>query len=514
MTKDPQINNQRIAKNTIMLFVRTMLIMAISLYTSRVLLYTLGVEDYGLYNVIAGVVVIFGSLIASLAGASSRFITYELGCATDAITQLKKTFSSILTMHYLLALLILILGETIGLWFVGNKLVIPAERYDAAMWVYQCSLLTTVLSLISVPYNALIIAHEKMSVFAYISLIECILKLLIIYLIVELPFDNMIVYAILMALTQLLIRFIYTIYSKRHFIEANTGLSIDSTIFIEIGKFTAWTFGGSMACVGLTQGINILLNMFFGPVVNAARAISVQVQVACITIVSNFQTAVKPQLTKSFASGDLQRMHGLICMSSKYGFYLLLLLVFPLEMLMAPILNIWLSEVPKHTVSLCMLLLLVILTDPFRVPIIASIHATGNIKMFQTVESLCLLSILPVTYVLLRFFNISPELVIVTYLCIEYITQVIRLLIVLPRIKLAYSAYIVKVLLPVVWPVIFFVIAFLLFNQDSIYSFGELILYALIWEIYALFVIGITGLSNTERHRIIELIGKKIFHTH
>lgn len=513
MSQDIIQNNKRIAKNTIMLFFRTMLIMAVSLYTSRVLISTLGIEDYGLYNVIGGVVVIFSSLTASLAGASSRFITYELGCITDDNTQLKKTFSSILTIHYLLSLFILILGETIGLWFVCNKLVIPIERFDAAMWVYQCSLVATVLTLVSVPYNALIIAHEKMAAFAYISLVECTLKLLIIYLIVKLPFDNLIVYAILMALTQLLIRFVYTVYSKKNFAETNTNLSINRGIFIEVGKFTAWSFGGSMAYVGFTQGINILLNMFFGPVVNAARAVSVQVQAACLTIVSNFQTAVKPQITKSFAIGDLQRMHELICMSSKYGFYLLLLLVFPLEMLITPILNIWLSEIPDHTISFCMLLLLVILTDPFKIPIIASVYATGNIRKFQTVESLCLLSIIPIAYILLRFFSISPEVVIVIYLCIEYITQIVRLLIVLPKIKFALSTYVIKVIVPIILPIAILVITFL-FKQDSILSLGKLVLYALMWEVYTVLVIGLTGLTNKERQRIIELMRKKIFQTH
>lgn len=512
MSNDVSQNNKRIAKNTVMLFFRTMLIMAISLYTSRVLLSMLGIEDYGLYNVIAGVVVIFGSITASLSGASSRFITYELGCITDNNAQLRKIFSSILTIHYLLALLILILGETFGLWFVCHKLVIPIERYDAAMWVYQCSLITSVLSVISIPYNALMIAHEKMSAFAYISLIECTLKLLIIYLIVVLSFDHLIIYAILIAVIQLFIRLIYAIYSKKHFVESNTGLSFDKGVFFEIGKFTIWTFGGNLAYVGYTQGINILLNMFFGPVVNAARGLSVQVQSACLTMVSNFQTAVKPQITKSYASQDLQRMHDLLCMSSKYGFYLLLLLVFTIEMLLIPILNIWLTEIPDHTASFCMILLLVTLSDPLKVPILACVHATGNIKKFQIVESLCLLSIIPIAYLLLKLFDITPEVVIIVYLCIEFITQFIRLLIVLPRIAMSFSTYIKNVLLPILLPLLILSTTVCFFHQTKILSIGELLIYSLTCFLYALLVIGLIGLTNSERSRFLRLIKTRFSH--
>ena len=313
-------NNKRIAKNALMLYARMLLLMLIGLYTSRVILNTLGIEDYGIYNVVGGIVVMFSFLSNSLSTASSRFITYDIGIGD--FSKMKKTFGNIVTIHLLLAGIILILGETIGLWFVLNKLQVPENRMTAALWVYQFSIFSFVLNIISVPYNASIIAHERMKAFAYISIMDAILKLVIIYLLIIIPYDKLITYAILFFCIQLLDRIIYGIYCVKNFEETKARISLDKQLFKKIFGFSIWTMNGCLAVAGYTQGLNILLNMFFGPTVNAARGIAVQVQNIVQNFCNNFLMALNPQITKSYAQNNLKYMHQLVKVSSKFSFLL------------------------------------------------------------------------------------------------------------------------------------------------------------------------------------------------
>ena len=271
-----------------------LLIMVVSLYTSRVVLSTLGVEDYGLYNVVGGVITMFAFLNGTLSGATQRFVTYELGNGSKQ--RLKRVFNTSMCIHWIVALIILLLAETGGLWFVYNKLVIPSERFSAAIWVYQFSVLSTMVLIVSLPYNACIISHEKMSAFAYISIIEVVLRLLVVYLLRLSTFDKLIAYAFLLFLVQLLIQAIYIYYSKQNFEESHYKFQIDKEVAKEMVGFTGWSFFGGLASVGMGQGLNILLNMFFGPTVNAARAIASQVEAAIHGFVQNFQTAMNPQI--------------------------------------------------------------------------------------------------------------------------------------------------------------------------------------------------------------------------
>lgn len=331
---DTSKSNKRIAKNTLLLYVRMLFLMIISLYTSRVILNTLGVEDYGINNVVSGFIGMLGFLSGSLGAASSRFITYDLGIG-DMVT-MKRTFGNIVTIHLLLAVMILIFGETIGLWFVLNKLQIPENRMTGALWVYQFSIFSFMLSIVSVPYNATIIAHERMKAFAYISIVDAILKLLIVYLLVIIPYDKLIIYAILFFCIQVFDRVVYGVYCYRHFEETKTKLAFNKKLFKEIFSFAVWTMNGNLAVIGYTQGINVLLNMFFGPVVNAARGIAVQVQTVVQNFCNNFQMALNPQLTKSYAQKDLAHMQQLLKVSSKFSFFLLYIISLPL-MLEAPL---------------------------------------------------------------------------------------------------------------------------------------------------------------------------------
>lgn len=260
MSNKTSDNNKRIAKNTVLLYFRMLFMMAVSLYTSRIVLNTLGVVDFGINNVVGGVITMLGFLTGSLSAASSRYITFDLGKGNMNI--MKKTFGNILSIHYILAGIILLVGETVGLWFVANKLQIPMERETAAMWVYQFSILSSILGVLSAPYNAAIIAHEKMSAFAYISIIDVVLKLLIVYVLLIIPFDKLIVYVVLFFCIQLFDRIVYGVYCYRNFEETRVNPSYNSKLFKEIFVYAVWTMNGNLAVVGFTQGINILLNMF------------------------------------------------------------------------------------------------------------------------------------------------------------------------------------------------------------------------------------------------------------
>ena len=440
-------NNKRIAKNTLLLYFRMLLMIVINLYTSRVILQVLGVEDFGINNVVGGVITMLGFLTGSLAGASSRYITYDLGKGDMEV--MKKTFGNILSIHLLLAAIIIIIGETIGLWFMTTQLQIPDSRETAAFWVYQFSIVSFVLSVISVPYNASIIAHEKMSAFAYICIADAILKLVIVYLLLVIPYEKLIVYAALFCCIQIFDRIIYSIYCRKHFEETRSGLSFDKKLFKEIFAFAGWTMNGNLAVIGYTQGINILLNIFFGPAVNAARGIAVQVQNVTRQFCTNFQMALNPQLTKSYATGDYAHMHQLLKVSSKFSFYLMLLISLPL-MLEAPlILKWWLGIVPEHTVSFLRLILCTGILFALSNPIITSVHATGKLKKFQLIEGSMLLSIVPIAYLLLKLFHISPEYVFLVHILVEICTQYARVRIVLPMITMSTRDYAVNVIIPI-----------------------------------------------------------------
>lgn len=395
-------NNKRIAKNTLLLYFRMLFMIAINLYTSRVILQTLGIEDFGIYNVVSGVITMLGFLTNSLSGASSRYITYGLGKGDIKI--MKQTFGNILAIHLLLAGIIIILGETIGLWFMSTQLQIPPEREFAAFWVYQFSVFTSVLAIISVPYNASIIAHEKMSAFAYITIADAILKLGIVYLLLLIPYDKLIIYAALYFCIQVFDRVIYSIYCRRHFEETRSKLCFNKQLFKEIFIFAGWTMNGNLAIMGYTQGLNILLNIFFGPVVNAARGIAVQVQNAAMNFCKSFQMALNPQLTKCYAAGDRLHMHQLLKASSKISFFLMLCISLPIIFETNIILHWWLKTPPDHTANFLRLILCSSLLYTLSNPIIVSIHATGKLKQFQLIEGSMLLSIVPIAYLLLFFF--------------------------------------------------------------------------------------------------------------
>ena len=374
--------------------------MAVSLYTSRVVLNTLGVEDFGIYNVVGGFVAMFTFLNTSMSAASVRFLNYEMGKGNEE--RVRRVFCMSLNIHFIIAFAILILAETIGLWFFYTHMQIPDDRMVAAAWTYQLAILSTMVMVISVPYNAAIIAHEKMGAFAYISILEVTLKLLIVYLLVIGNFDKLILYSILMFSIQLLLRFIYGNYCRRHFNETSYHLIWDKSMFKSMSSFAGWDLYGNMSVMARTQGVNVLLNVFFGPVANAASGIATRVQAAVMGFAMNVITAVRPQVIKSYSVQDFQRMNFLLKNSAYYIFLLLLALSAPIVIEAPYILKIWLKTVPDNAVVFCRLTLMFNLFAAVSSVVMIGIHATGRVKLSSFVNGTLYLSVVPICYVLYK----------------------------------------------------------------------------------------------------------------
>ena len=448
-------NNKRIAKNTLLLYVRMLFGMLVSLYTSRVILQTLGVEDYGVYNVVGGVITMFTFLNGAMSSATSRYITFEIGKGN--MEQLKKVFSTSLQIHAIIALLIVIIGETVGLWFLMNELVIPDGRMDAAMWVYQCSVVTAVVTIMSVPYNADIIAHEKMSAFAYISVLEIILKLAIVYLLVVLPFDKLKVYAVLVLMVGLLIRYIYTRYCHKHFEESHYIHRIDKPLLKEMSSFAGWSFWGNLAGILYGQGLNMMLNIFFGPVVNAARGIATQIQGVVQQFVGNFQMALNPQITKTYASGELDKMHSLMFRSARFSFMLLFFLSLPIMLETNYILTLWLGIVPENTVIFARIIIAISLIYTIANPCVIANQATGKVKVYQAVVGGLLLLILPISYIVLKM-GAPAYSVFIVHFCVESVAQFARMYMLRNMIDLPLLSYVKNIYLPIMGVVVLSVV--------------------------------------------------------
>lgn len=427
-------NNKRIAKNTMLLYMRMFFIMAVTLYTSRVVLNVLGVEDFGIYNVVGGVIGMLGFITGAMSSSTQRYITFELG--RKDYPQLQKIFSTSIQIHIIIAILMIVISETLGVWFINEKMIIPNDRLDAAMWIFQCSILTTVVMVINVPYNALIIAHEKMSAFAYISILEVILKLLIVYLLIIGNVDKLKLYAVLTLTIQVLIRFAYTYYCNKHFSHIKSDLKkIDWKLLKDMFAFASWNLWGGCAIVMYSQGINLLLNVFFGPTVNAARAIAVQVENAVLQFSTNFQMAINPQIIKTYAQGDLDTMHKLLKRSSKFTFILLFLISLPIMIEADTILTVWLKTVPEHTVTFLRIILITSIVDGMARPLMQAAGATGKVRLYQSVVGAVLLTILPISYLALKL-GAASESVFVVHLIICCIAFAVRLYIISPMIKL------------------------------------------------------------------------------
>lgn len=500
-------NSKALAKNTVVLYVRMFFSMLVSLYTSRVILKYLGVEDYGIYNAVGGIVSMFGIISTSLSTSISRNITFELG--RHNIEKLKKVFSMSINIQIVLILIILLIGETIGLWFVNTQMVIPIERINAANWIYQISMATFAINLISIPYNASIIAHERMTAFAYIGVLETLLKLVVVYMLAVSPIDRLISYGLLLLCISLVIRLIYQIYCKRNFEECEYQFILDKSIFNEMFGFAAWNFIGTTSSILRSQGLNVLLNLFFGPAVNAARAISTQVNGAINSFVSNFMTALTPQITKAYAKGDLGYVVNCIYRGAKFSFYLLLFLSLPVMIETDYILKIWLVNVPNTTVWFVRFILLYSLADTYSRTLINASNATGDIKRFQLVTGGINLMVLPVSYIILKLGSPAESTVLVSVF-----TTILgiypRVYYVRKHIPITVLKYIKKVILPTITVALLsFMVPYLLhiYIEETIY---RLLAVCMLSCLTSIFFILFLGCTKEERYIIFTIIKNKI----
>ena len=394
-------NNKRIAKNTMFLYVRMMVVMVVALFTSRIILNTLGATDYGIYNVVGGIVTIVGFLNSALGGSTSRFLTFALG--EGIFEKQKKTFGAALNLHICIALLVLVIGESIGLWFFYEKIIIPEERMTAAFWVYQFSIITTMINFTQVPYNASLIAHEKMSIYAYVGLYEAFSRLAIAYLITISPIDNLVFYGLLLLLNTIAVQLFYRWYAVKNFSECRFSLVKDKGLYKQLLSYSGWDLFGNLAVVCQGQGVNLLLNVFFGPVVNAARAIAFQIQGAVMQFISNFMTAVRPQVIKNYAEGNVERMYSLTFYTAKFSYMLMLALVVPICCEIKFILHLWLGdEVPVDTALFAVLVLVTYTWRTFHIAALMPYHAIGNIRTGNVTIGSLMIATLPIGYVLFK----------------------------------------------------------------------------------------------------------------
>lgn len=502
---DTSSNNKRIAKNTMFLYIRMLFIMAVQLYTSRVVLNTLGVVDYGLYNVVGGVVSMLSFVNGAMSSATQRYITFALG--KGDFDNLNKVFSVSVSIHFLIAFIVLLFAETVGLWFLYSQMTIPEGRMDAAIWVYQASVISTMVSIVSVPYNAEIIAHEKMSAFAYISILEVVLKLLIVYLLVITPLDKLKLYALLILAIQILIRYIYGHYCTSHFQESRFRYVSDKKLFKEMVSFAGWSLFGNLAGILSTQGVNIVLNIFFGPVINAARGVAVQVQSAITSFSGNFQMAINPQITKSYAQEDKERLFKLIKVSSKFSFFLILLLELPVFLEAPNILSVWLVNVPAHSIYFLRLILLIVLIDTTANSFIIAAQATGRVRVYQSVVGSCILLIVPLSYIVMKILPI-PELVFVVHMSIAVVAQILRILFMRSYIGLGVREVIKSIYLPCLIVLgVSFAVPFALQQRmtDDIKTAAVIVLVSLIWSAIIIYFV---GFSKHEKEILVSAIKK------
>lgn len=490
-------NNKRIAQNTLLLYFRMLLTIVVGLYTSRVVLNTLGVSDYGVYNVVGGIVAMLSFLNSALTAASQRFIAFELG--RGDIDKLKKIFCTSVTIHAALAIIIFVIAETVGLWFVNTHLNIDADRMVAANWVFQFSIFTFMLTVLSVPYNSCIVAHEHMNAFAYISILEVTLKLFIVYLLLVINYDKLITYSILVFGVALVIRLMYGIYCKRHFEECTYHFILDKKLFKEMFSFAGWSVVGSLGFSFKDQVANVILNLFFGTVVNAARGIAMQVNGIISGFSNNFMMALNPQITKQYAAGKFDNSVRLVYAGSRYSFFLLLLISIPVMINMDYLLKLWLYTVPKYTSEFLQLALIAALINSMAMPLVTALQATGKIRTFQISVCVIMLCELPLAYFILLFGG-KPYMAMYPTVLVAFISLFARFIILrqfVPEYKLGYFTFLI-VGKNILLGSLCYVLAFFMHSFFPV-NFITLLLTSAIACIIVVFVVYTFGITTNER---------------
>lgn len=504
-----QVNRRRIAKNTLMLYLRMALVMVVSLFTTRIILKNLGEVDFGIYNVVGGIILLFGFLNSAMSQASQRFISFEL--ASNDIERVKKVFFISVVIHIIIAITILVLAETIGLWFVSSQMNFPPERYKSAIFVYQFAILTFIINVITVPFTASIIAHEKMNIYAWVSIIDTTLKLTVAYLISIINYDKLQSYSLLIFMSTFSVNIIYWIYCRLHFQECKSMAVFERAKFYEMFSFAGWNIIGNMAFAIRTQGSNILLNIFFGPSVNAARGIAHQVGSAVQLFVTNFQTASNPQIVKTYASEEYSETLKLVCQCTKYSFYLILLLSLPILFQTEYILTTWLDHVPYYSVLFVQLILINEIIDTLSISLKMYVKATGKIKWYMIIQGGFYLFALPVIWLFLKN-GFSPTSSLVVLIIFTFTGTFLRLFLIQKVDSKFSSVLFIKSVLPRVLlvSILSYTICLCLnyfFKTESLISF---VIMSSLYFITTAAIIWLIGLDTVERSKISVIVKNKI----
>lgn len=497
-------NSKRLIKNTFLLYFRTFTILVLNLYISRIILKVLGIEDFGIYNIVGGIVGMFTILSGSMTTATQRFIAFELGRLKNNSNS-QNIFSATLTIHFLLAIIIFIIAESLGLWFLNEKLNIATERLYAANWIYQFSIITFIINIISIPYNALIVAHERMDAFAFISIIEVILKLFAVILLQYINCDKLIYYSLFILIISVIVRFLYGIFCKRSFENCEYRFFIISPLYKSLLRFTGWNFIGASSGVLSNQGINILMNLFFGVIPNAARGIAIQIDNALQSFVVNFSMALNPQITKSYASGDKTYTMKLVNQGGKFCFYLFLVLSIPILLYTPEILKLWLGNYPSYAVIFVRLSLVYILIQTLSQTLYILMLASGDIKKYQiVVGSISLLSF-PLTWLSYKI-GFPVETCYYVLIFTSVLSLIFRLIILPEKTGLQSWHYIKEVILPAI--LVCFIVSLILNYFISLGLNGLFLFF--ISPIITLILIIIIGINRKDRIFIIKCISKYI----
>lgn len=439
--------NKRIARNTVLLYIRTLITMLIALYTSRVVLQALGVDNYGVYNVVGGFVAMFSIVTSPISGAISRFLTFGLG--KGDVDKLRITFATSFNILLCLGLIVILLGETVGLWFLDNKLNIPSGSVIAAQWVLQCSIVATLLGLMNIPFSAAIIAHEKMDVFALISILDALLKLGLAFSLTYLPFNTLTTYSVgIVGISAVNFAF-YNIYCINKFSECRYEIKFDKVIFKEMTGFAWWTFFGNTAYIFNTQGVSMLMNIFFGVIVNTAKGIAMQIEGAVMSFVNSFTIAFSPQITKSYAENNIDYMVPVMCRGTKFSLYLMLLFLIPIEFEAPIVLRLWLGEIPEYTPLFLRLSMLCTTIMMLGTPFLQGITATGKIRNYQISVTIVGYLVFPITWVLYKI-GYGPQIFYWIFLIIYSILVWIRMWFVRKLLGYKMKDFISDVFIPIV----------------------------------------------------------------
>lgn len=496
-------DNKRIARNTLLLYFRMILTMLVSLYTSRIVLNTLGVVDFGINNVVGGVVVMFSFFNTAMSSSTQRFLSFELG--VGSIKSIREVFSMSINVHLLIAILVLLLSETVGLWFLKTYIVIPEDRVGAAYWVYQCAVLSFAFTVIGVPYNASIIAYEKMSIFAYFSIFEVFLKLIIVFVLRYVTVDKLKLYSVLLLCITIITRLLYAIYCRLRLKGCQYVKVKNFELFKSLLSYAGWSLSENISIVSVNQGINFLLNIGFGPIINASRAIAIQVSSAVRFFVSNFQVAVNPQIVKRYAENEMMSMFELVFISSKLSYFVFFLIGLPICVEVERILILWLGVVPDYTVSFIRYVIIAQLIDTLSGSIVMAVQASGKIKMMQSIVGGVLLLVLPLSYYLIKLSN-NPNIPFVVMVVFSIILLVVKLYISKKVIGLSVFSYYNEVLVPVIkfsLPSLLLPLYLVFYNFDSIFFRLFLIILSLF---LAILFFSVFGLNKQQRVKIFNFI--------